>query len=505
MSNQFTIDVASIRLRRFSQHDYDGLYELTRQTEITDLLPDWRMTEEQLKEFLSFIITSYEKFDPEDVRVLLAVEHKAEERLIGWCGVFPNDMLDPSAREVAYAISKDYRNQGYTTSAVRALVLYLLENTELDQIVAITKLCNPASRRVLEKAGFRHIHQVKLADQENYDYFEIRSGGCGTMARASMLDIRRAAVGDAEVLMEIAVRAFDAEMAKWLQEGEAPDRNLRPPGYNSIEMHSYTIREMFSYVIVFEGRAIGGASINYAGRRHARLDKIFIDPIYQGRGIGSKVMSLLENEFPFVEVWKLETSGRQVSNHHFYEKAGFTRTYESESEFGYEKRRKAVSSATPDTIETKHIEMVQSRIVNQNLSQAEFEECSMQEIDYYGIDMENCRYSNSSLQGSQFNDCNMSEAKFTNINLTHALLADLRLSNSEIGLVSLDGVHFHDTNLGEERNPILFERCDLSGSHIRSCNLANVNIQLCEMSGMRINDIPIEELLTAYYRTAAKQ
>lgn len=40
---------------------------------MTDLLPDWRMTEEQLTDFLSFIIASYEKFDPEDVRILLAV------------------------------------------------------------------------------------------------------------------------------------------------------------------------------------------------------------------------------------------------------------------------------------------------------------------------------------------------------------------------------------------------------------------------------------------------
>lgn len=79
------------------------------------------MTEEQLGEFMSFVIGSYEQFSAEDVRILLAVEHKTDKRLIGWCGVFPNDMLEPHVREVAYAISKDYRNLGLATRRLMRL------------------------------------------------------------------------------------------------------------------------------------------------------------------------------------------------------------------------------------------------------------------------------------------------------------------------------------------------------------------------------------------------
>jgi RimJ/RimL family protein N-acetyltransferase len=62
--------------------------------------------------------TKNDAFDPKDVRILLAIEHKEDEALIGWCGVFPNDLLDPTEREIAYALSKHYRNRGYATEAV---------------------------------------------------------------------------------------------------------------------------------------------------------------------------------------------------------------------------------------------------------------------------------------------------------------------------------------------------------------------------------------------------
>ncbi|WP_180955060.1 GNAT family N-acetyltransferase [Bacillus sp. V3-13] len=68
-----------------------------------------------------------------------------------------NDKLDPSKREVAYAISKDYRNLGYTTEAVKGMVTYIFNITSLKEIVAIVKPFNIVSRRVLEKTGFKHI------------------------------------------------------------------------------------------------------------------------------------------------------------------------------------------------------------------------------------------------------------------------------------------------------------------------------------------------------------
>lgn len=173
MTHTMTIETASLRLRKFTLEDMEDLYALTKQKEITDILPDWKVTWEQLNEFLRFVISSYDNYNADDVRILLAIEHKVERKLIGWCGVFPNDMLAPEDRELAYAVSKDYRNCGYTTEAALGLLSYVFQTTRLQQIVAIVKPFNVASRRVAEKAGFTQQRLVTLSDQMAYDYFTI--------------------------------------------------------------------------------------------------------------------------------------------------------------------------------------------------------------------------------------------------------------------------------------------------------------------------------------------
>jgi ribosomal-protein-alanine N-acetyltransferase len=171
MEKQLGFETVSLIVRKFTYEDFNELNLLINQKEITNILPDWAMTEEELRGFLDFVIGSYETFNADDVRILLAIEHKQDQRLIGWCGVFPNDKLESEEREVAYAISKDYRNRGYTTEAVIGMIRNVFNISSLDEIVAIVKPFNHSSRRVLEKAGFRCIRRVTLSDDADYDYF----------------------------------------------------------------------------------------------------------------------------------------------------------------------------------------------------------------------------------------------------------------------------------------------------------------------------------------------
>ncbi|EJV72686.1 hypothetical protein IEM_00038 [Bacillus cereus BAG6O-2] len=66
--------------------------------------------------------------------------------------------------------------------------------------------------------------------------------------------------------------------------------------------------------------------------------------------------------------------------------------------------------------------------------------------------------------------------------------------------MTLGGVQFKNTNLGAEKEPILFDRCDLEGCTISNSNLKNVEIENCNITGMKINGIPVEELLELYNR-----
>ncbi|REB06636.1 hypothetical protein DVB69_12030 [Sporosarcina sp. BI001-red] len=65
---------------------------------------------------------------------------------------------------------------------------------------------------------------------------------------------------------------------------------------------------------------------------------------------------------------------------------------------------------------------------------------------------------------------------------------------------TLGGVNFIDTNLGEGKMPISFDRCDLEGSKFSNSNLRIVEIQNSDVTGMKIDDVPVEKLIDAYYR-----
>jgi GNAT superfamily N-acetyltransferase len=299
------------------------------------------------------------------------------------------------------------------------------------------------------------------------------------------IQLRRAQQEDAVMLAGICTRAFDHAIQVWANGVEDLDSNICPPGYSSVRMHSYVIREWDYYVIEWDGCAIGGVSVNVLGSKQARLDKIFIDPICQSRGIGSQIIRLIEAEYPEIGIWKLETSGRQRNNHHFYEKMGYVCLYASEDEFGYEK-----------TIITGSI----IQLPSEELSNVKGESIN----EFYQANLDSVRFSTSNLQNIRMTDCNLSGGKFTNLNMTHILLADLRLTNSKVEFCALDGVHFQDTHLGPDREPMHWEHCDLRGSRFNDCDLSGVQLEQCEVAGMKINGVAVEELLAAYESMKAK-
>lgn len=302
----------------------------------------------------------------------------------------------------------------------------------------------------------------------------------------SLITIAKATITDAEKLTEIKKRTFDEELKKWLPNQEnVVDYNIQPPGYTSIEMTKYMIRELEYFKILRDKEIVGGIIITISGASYGRIDRIFIDPNYQGNGIGSRAINLIEDEFPNVRTWDLETSGRQINNHYFYEKMGYRTTFETEEEYGYLKEIETSSE-------------IENLVKNKNISSTQYENCDMATTEFYGVNLEGSSFSNSNVMNSHISNCNLSHSKFQNLNLRNSLYADLNLSNSEMIFVTLGGVNFIDTNLGDESMPITFERCDLEGSKFSNSNLRNVEIQNSDLSGMKIDNVPVEELIDAY-------
>ncbi|WP_030680910.1 GNAT family N-acetyltransferase [Streptomyces rimosus] len=96
------------------------------------------------------------------------IVERDSDLLVGSIGLFlpPDD----GQVEIGYGIVESRRGRGYATEATRALTAYALTLPDVHTVVAGAELSNPASLRVLEKAGFR---RLATDDEENLARFMI--------------------------------------------------------------------------------------------------------------------------------------------------------------------------------------------------------------------------------------------------------------------------------------------------------------------------------------------
>jgi RimJ/RimL family protein N-acetyltransferase len=92
---------------------------------------------------------------------VLAARHRASGAFIGWFALFDDGLVDGlRSAEVGYRLSRVVWGNGYATEGVHALIQAAFDRLGFDRVSAETMAVNQASRRVLEKAGFRHIKTV---------------------------------------------------------------------------------------------------------------------------------------------------------------------------------------------------------------------------------------------------------------------------------------------------------------------------------------------------------
>ncbi len=85
---------------------------------------------------------------------LWVVEWRQQPGFLGWCGVFP--LEDSGLLELGYRYTRAAWGQGVATEAGRAVLDHGFRVISLDPIAAVAHPDNLASRRVLEKLGFRN-------------------------------------------------------------------------------------------------------------------------------------------------------------------------------------------------------------------------------------------------------------------------------------------------------------------------------------------------------------
>ena len=99
------------------------------------------------------------------------IVHKKDDKVIGemWVYLIENDRM----AKVAFRLSPIYQGHGLMAEALRNVVIFCFEKTELQRLWSDVHVLNIASYKTLEKAGFRregHIRDGKMVKTE-CDYY----------------------------------------------------------------------------------------------------------------------------------------------------------------------------------------------------------------------------------------------------------------------------------------------------------------------------------------------
>jgi RimJ/RimL family protein N-acetyltransferase len=142
-------------LRRFTSADAAGLARLHGDAEVMRYIGDPEPRAVVESSTLPAVLREYAELPAGMGRFAADAPDFA-----GWFSLRPATSvgLDPGDVELGYRLLPSHWGRGLATDGARLLVRRAFEELALPRVVATTMAVNTGSRRVLEKAGLRHVH-----------------------------------------------------------------------------------------------------------------------------------------------------------------------------------------------------------------------------------------------------------------------------------------------------------------------------------------------------------
>ena len=133
-----------------------------------------------------------------------------------------------------------------------------------------------------------------------------------------ILQFMKAGTSDALVMTSISRQAFnsDAEVGSTSSGG--------PPGYQSVSFHIRLARMNHLFKLTDENGVIIGGAILFRKGDTLNIGRVFIDPQHFRKGYGLLMMQEIENLFPDVRVFTLDTPVWNIRTNAFYTKLGYS-------------------------------------------------------------------------------------------------------------------------------------------------------------------------------------
>jgi len=146
-------------LRKFNLSDAAKIFQMSIEPGMKQWIPDQVYQDlNESEEVLRFLIEQYDSPDgPKAVPVVFGICLHETGELIGHAGLSPLD----GQVEIGYAIEEIQQKKGYASDAIAAICKWAAGFYRLPNISGIVAADNPASCRVLEKAGFTFIEAAE--------------------------------------------------------------------------------------------------------------------------------------------------------------------------------------------------------------------------------------------------------------------------------------------------------------------------------------------------------
>jgi GNAT superfamily N-acetyltransferase len=155
------------------------------------------------------------------------------------------------------------------------------------------------------------------------------------VGKVSQLDISPLLAEDVSSLIQPMTFAFDDDAFVHLGQ-----EKMGPPGYDDGSfLTEYAINngDSKAFKLVADGQPVGAFIVWWNPNGTSVLGNIFVDPAYQGKGIGTQAWAYIEQHFPTL-TWRLDTPNWSTRNHRFYEQqCGFIKVDEQREGVIYEK------------------------------------------------------------------------------------------------------------------------------------------------------------------------
>ena len=298
------------------------------------------------------------------------------------------------------------------------------------------------------------------------------------------IDLVPAVETDGKAITELMIVVYESERSQWFQ-GHEDD--LFIPGYNLESMQKYHMWDHKYFKILYDSILVGVILIFTTGREHGRIERFYILPEHQNLGIGSQVLVKIEDLFPTINLWTLETTQYSVRNQRFYEKNGYKLSGGDEKKRYYYK----VIDSSKMKYKDYHVCF--------DYTGHNFRNCNLGRTDWCDYNIAYSTFSNCNYLGSIFQNANLSHTRFTNVLFRNGVLGDFRMEKEEIcnGLLLDTYLHNlnHNTNLDTK---ITIENCIFKNSKIMNSDLSSIKIEDCILDGGTIDGISISDLLDCY-------